>query len=44
MKRMLLVLSAAMLFLSTFAVTTALGNQGGGSGGQTCNPPTICKP
>ena len=44
MKRMLLVLSAAILFLSTFAATTALGTVGGDTGGQSCNPPTICKP
>jgi hypothetical protein len=45
MKRMLLVLSAAILFLGTLAAPSVVRADGGpGNGGSTCQPPTICKP
>lgn len=46
MKHMLLVLSAAILFLSSLALPTAVRADGGtgAGGGGTCTPPTICKP
>lgn len=45
MKRMLLVLSAAILFLSTLAAPSVVRADGGGNGnGGNCQPPTICKP
>ena len=43
MKHMLLVLGAAVLFLSTF-VTPSLANIDGGSGGSTGCGSTMCKP
>jgi hypothetical protein len=44
-KRMLLVLSAAVLLFSSLAVPTAVRADGGnGAGGQACPPPTVCKP
>jgi hypothetical protein len=43
MKRMLLVLGAAVLFVSTLAIPTALHADGGGNGGTTCGN-TVCKP
>jgi hypothetical protein len=44
-KRMLLVLSAAVLALSSLAVPTAVRADGGNGGGsQNCPPPTVCKP
>jgi len=42
MKRMLLVLSAAVLFLSTF-VTPTVVRADGGNGGTGCGN-TVCKP
>jgi hypothetical protein len=45
MKRMLLVLSAAILFLSTLAVPNIARADGNGSGnGGTCPPGQVCKP
>lgn len=43
MKRMLLVLGAAVLFVSTLAIPTVLRADGGGSNGTNCGN-TICKP
>jgi hypothetical protein len=43
MKRMLLVLGAALLFISTLAIPTVLRADGGGNGGTGCGN-TICKP
>jgi hypothetical protein len=47
MKRILLVLTAAVLFLSSLATPTAVradGSGGGGGGTQNCPPPQVCKP
>ena len=43
MKRVLLVLSAAVLFVTTFALPTAARADGGGSNGTNCGA-TMCKP
>jgi hypothetical protein len=43
MKRMLLLLSAAVLFLSTLVIPTAVRADGGGTG-TNCGGNTICKP
>jgi hypothetical protein len=43
MKRMLLMVSAAVLFLSTFVIPTAVLADGSGSGGNGCAS-TTCKP
>ncbi len=47
MKRLLFVLSVAVVLLSTLAVPTisrADGGGGGGGGGQSCPPNNVCKP
>ena len=43
MKRMLLVLGAAVLFLNTLMIPTAPKTDGGGLGGTNCGA-TLCKP
>lgn len=43
MKRMLLVLAAAVLFLNTLVVPTVVRADGGGLGGTNCGN-TLCKP
>jgi hypothetical protein len=43
MKRMLLVLGAAIVFLSTLVVPTVVMADGGGVGGTNCGN-TMCKP
>lgn len=48
MKRTLLALTAALLFLSSLAIPTAVRADGGGGNGggnsQNCTPPQVCKP
>jgi hypothetical protein len=44
MKRILLVLSAAILFLSTLAAPSIVRADGGIGGGGNCPPPQVCKP
>lgn len=43
MKRVLLVLGAAVLFLNTLVIPTVVRADGGGNGGTGCGN-TICKP
>jgi hypothetical protein len=43
MKRVLLVLSAAVIFLSTLVVPTVVQADGGGSNGTNCGK-VMCKP
>jgi hypothetical protein len=46
-KRTLLILAAAVLFLSSLAIPTAVradGSGGGGGNNQNCVPPQVCKP
>jgi hypothetical protein len=43
-KRTLLFLAAAVLFLSSLAIPTAVRADGGGGNNQNCLPPQICKP
>jgi hypothetical protein len=42
-KRALLVLAAALLFVNTLVVPTAVRADGGGTGGTNCGK-TLCKP
>jgi hypothetical protein len=42
-KRVLLVLAAAVLFLNTLVIPTVAHADGGGSGGTNCGQ-TLCKP
>ena len=44
MKRMLLVLGAAVLFLNTLVLPTTLRADGGGGTNTNCGGNTICKP
>jgi hypothetical protein len=45
MKRMLLVLSAAIVFLSTLAIPTVVrADGGGGNCGSCCSQGQVCKP
>lgn len=45
MKRMLLALAAAILFLNALAIPTVVRADGTGGGGGTCPPPPqMCKP
>ena len=43
MKRILLILGAAVLFVNTLVIPTAVKADGGGSGGTSCGM-TLCKP
>jgi hypothetical protein len=43
MKRILLILGAAVLFASTLVIPTVVKADGGGSGGTGCGM-TLCKP
>jgi hypothetical protein len=43
MKRILLILGAAVLFVNTLVIPTAVKADGGGSGGTGCGP-VLCKP
>jgi len=43
MKRTLLIIAAALMFLNTLVVPTVAHADGGGAGG-TCGGNTICKP
>ena len=43
MKRMLLVVGAAVLFLNTLVIPTVVRADGGGNGGTSCGN-TLCKP
>jgi hypothetical protein len=43
-KRTLLVLAAAVLFLSSLAIPTAVRADGNGNGSGSCPPPQVCKP
>jgi hypothetical protein len=43
-KRVLLVLGAALLFLNTLVVPTVVRADGGGGSGTNCGGNTICKP
>jgi len=42
-KRMLLVVGAAVLFLNTLVIPTVVRADGGGNGGTSCGN-TLCKP
>lgn len=44
MKRVLLVLGAAVLFLNTLVVPTVVRADGGGGSNTNCGGSTICKP
>lgn len=43
MKRMLLILAAAVLFVNTLVIPTVVRADGGGSGGTGCGN-SLCKP
>lgn len=43
MKRMLLVVGVAVLFLNTLVIPTVVRADGGGNGGTSCGN-TLCKP
>lgn len=44
MKRVLLVLGAAVLFLNTLVIPTVVRADGGGGSGTNCGGNSICKP
>lgn len=44
MKKMLLVLGAAVLFLNTFIIPTTVRADGSGGSGTNCGGNQICKP
>jgi uncharacterized membrane protein len=43
-KRILLVVAAALMFLNTLVIPTLARADGGGVGGSNCGGNTICKP